>query len=637
VATRVLSFFGDYFDIPYPLPKIDLIAIPDFAAGAMENWGAVTYRETAILVDPEKSSAATKQRVAIVIAHELAHQWFGNLVTMEWWTHLWLNEGFASWIEYLAVDHLFPEWDIWTQFVFSDFARALSLDGLKHSHPIEVEVRDPSEIHEIFDAISYSKGASIIRMLAAFLGEEVFRRGLHLYLTRHQYGNATTNDLWNALAEASGKPVERIMDSWTKQTGYPVISLNESREGGSDSFTLQQSRFLSSGTDPAGGGDPSQWWIPIGIISASSPEPTFAIIQDRSTTLMLPVRDNEWIKLNATQSGFYRVNYPPALWAKLLPAIESVALPAPDRLGVESDAFALARAGLLPTTRVLALVEAYRNESNYTVWADLSTNLEEFSLLWSHEPGHEQFRAFARDLYCSVMERLGWEVQPGEAHLTALLRSLVISVFGHYGDVTTMDEAGRRFAQFVKDGHSLHPDLRFPVYSLVVENGNSSAYEAVLKIFREADLHEEKVRCLRALGYSQQPDLLQRTLEFSLSAEVRSQDTVFVIASVALNRYGREMAWQFLQDRWDEFDRRYGKGGFLLARLISSTTENFTTEDRAQEVEAFFGSHPVPAAERAIQQSLERIRSNTGWLERDREPVRQWLQNRSKKGSGLHA
>ena len=228
VAARTLSFFEEYFAIAYPLPKMDLIAIPDFAAGAMENWGAVTYRETAILVDPEHSSAATRQRVAIVIAHELAHQWFGNLVTMEWWTHLWLNEGFASWIEYLAVDHLFPEWEIWTQFVFSDFGRALSLDSLRHSHPIEVEVRHPSEISEIFDAISYSKGASVIRMLASYVGEDDFRRGLQVYLRRHQYGNASTEDLWQALAEESGKPVKAVMDTWTKQSGYPVLSVSAS-------------------------------------------------------------------------------------------------------------------------------------------------------------------------------------------------------------------------------------------------------------------------------------------------------------------------------------------------------------------------------------------------------------------------
>ena len=225
VSCRLLSFYNNYFGIPYPLPKLDLIAIPDFAAGAMENWGAITYREVALLVDPAHSSAATKQRVAIIIAHEIAHMWFGNLVTMAWWNDLWLNEGFASWIEYKAVDHLFPEWDMWTQFIFSDTGPAMSLDGLKNTHPIEAVVKTPNEINELFDAISYSKGAAIIRMLEQFLGEETFRRGLVHYLSTHQYGNARTEDLWASLAQVSGKPVKEIMDTWTKQPGYPVVEV----------------------------------------------------------------------------------------------------------------------------------------------------------------------------------------------------------------------------------------------------------------------------------------------------------------------------------------------------------------------------------------------------------------------------
>ena len=252
---------------------MDLIAIADFAAGAMENWGAVTYRETAILVDPEQSSEATRQRVAVVVAHELAHQWFGNLVTMEWWTHLWLNEGFASWIEYLAVDHLFPEWQIWTQFVYSDLSRALDLDGLENTHPIEVEVKDPNEISEIFDAISYSKGSSIIRMLAAYLGEDTFRRGLHDYLKRHQYSNATTEDLWQALGEASGKPVKEMMDTWTKQGGYPVLSVEE-KDG---SLILSQSRFFLSGI-PRKEKDTAQWSVPVGVAGADLSQETFSLL-----------------------------------------------------------------------------------------------------------------------------------------------------------------------------------------------------------------------------------------------------------------------------------------------------------------------------------------------------------------------
>jgi puromycin-sensitive aminopeptidase len=226
IATKTLPFYVDYFKIDYPLPKLDLIAIADFSAGAMENWGLVTYRETALLVDPQNSSLLAKQTVAIVVGHELAHQWFGNIVTMEWWTHLWLNEGFASWIEYLCVDYCMPELDIWTYFVFSDYTRALELDSLRNSHPIEVPVNGPSEIDEIFDAISYSKGATAIRMLHNWIGDKAFRAGLHNYLEKFKYKNTFTEDLWEALSSASGKNVNDLMQLWTKQTGYPYINVS---------------------------------------------------------------------------------------------------------------------------------------------------------------------------------------------------------------------------------------------------------------------------------------------------------------------------------------------------------------------------------------------------------------------------
>ncbi len=243
-SVKLLSFFNEYFGIPYPLEKLDHIAIPDFAAGAMENWGAITYRETALLVDSENSSAGTRQRVAEVVAHEMAHMWFGDLVTMEWWDDLWLNESFASWMGTKAVDWLFPEWQMWTQFVNMDTTRALSLDGLKNSHPIEQEVKDPAEVSQLFDAISYSKGASVIRMLEQFLGPEVFRKGLFQYLSAHQYGNARTADLWSALEEASGQPVTSIMNSWTNQMGYPVLRVESDTTGKDLELTLHQERFV---------------------------------------------------------------------------------------------------------------------------------------------------------------------------------------------------------------------------------------------------------------------------------------------------------------------------------------------------------------------------------------------------------
>ncbi|HIN06289.1 MAG TPA: M1 family peptidase, partial [Dehalococcoidia bacterium] len=281
-SVRMLSFFNDYFGIPYPLVKLDHIAIPDFAAGAMENWGAITYRETALLVDPENSSAGTRQRVAEVVAHEMAHMWFGDLVTMQWWDDLWLNESFASWMGNKAVDWAFPEWEMWTQFVNMDTNRALSLDGLKNSHPIEQEVNDPAEIGQLFDAISYSKGASVIRMLEQFLGPDTFQKGLQVYLSKNQYSNAKTEDLWTALETASGQPVTSIMDSWTKQMGYPVLQVETSGSPEKPELVLTQERFvydrLLGESDP----EPEVWRVPIRVSQSGAGETTSLLMDDRS-------------------------------------------------------------------------------------------------------------------------------------------------------------------------------------------------------------------------------------------------------------------------------------------------------------------------------------------------------------------
>lgn len=623
VAVKSLSFYDDYFGIAYPLPKSDLVAIPDFAAGAMENWGLVTYRETAVLVDPVNSSASAKQWVALVVGHELAHQWFGNLVTMEWWTHLWLNEGFASWIEYLAVDYCFPEWDIWTQFVFNDAGRAFGLDCLKSTHPVEVEVRDAAEIDEIFDIISYSKGCSIIRMLASFLGNDVFKKALNSYLNKHKYGNAITEDLWAALAETSGKPVKELMDHWTKQDGYPVLFVREIESTNSETtLEVTQTRFLSSGEDP---NIATLWWVP--LVVATPHGVVHQIIKDKTTTITVKAGKNDWIKFNPDVTGFYRVRYTDELLNRLRNPIESLQLSAADRLGIEGDAFALARAGMLPTAHVLSLLSAYKHEENYTVFCDLTTNLGEFSNIISGTKCYTHFTNYAASLFENVANKVGWDTKEGEGHLTALLRTLVLSAAGKYGHAGTIAEAKKRFERFLDDRSSLAADLRSVVYRICLANapeGDSSVYESVLRIFRETDLHEEKERCMRSLGSSSDPKLLERTLQFAIGPEVRSQDTVFVIGSVAANPLGMELAWKFVQENWAELFKRYD-GGFLLSRLVQMTTANFNTEEKAKEIEAFFDAHKTPAAERAVKQSVEKVRSNARWLAAEGEAIGKWL------------
>ena len=627
VSARLLSYFNDYFGIPYPLEKLDHITIPDFAAGAMENWGAITYREVALLVDPQHSSAGTRQRVASIVAHEMAHMWFGDLVTMAWWNDLWLNESFASWMGDKAVDHLFPEWQMWTQFLSADTARALELDGLKNSHPIEQEVKNPAEIGELFDAISYSKGGSILRMLEQFLGPEVFRRGIQRYLSDHKYGNARTGDLWDALGAASGQRVAAMMDTWVNQTGYPVLDARIARNQGMVEVTGSQNRFLYERVGGEVSPDEALWHVPFSARSADGPEAASVLMDGREATVQLKSRPDSpagWIKVNPGQTGFYRVNYAREDWERLAAPIESLELPADDRLGVQNDAYALSRAGLLPVTRFLTLAQAYANETDASVWSDLSSNLGDLDTLLADEPYHDAFEALARGVFQPGGERAGWDARPGEGHLDALMRSTVLSALGHYGDDNTLSEASARFAAFVENQGSVHPDIRTVVLTLAAKRGDRSTYDTMWDLYKRLPLEEEKERLLQALTRFEDQALLQETLERSLTPEVRVHDAVRVIAGVASARSGRDLAWEFLKSNWPEYNRRYGEGGFALMRLVYIAA-SFSSPQKLADVEQFFGTNPVPAAERTLRQSLEAIGLNIAWLDLNREELAAWF------------
>ena len=626
-SVKLLSYFNEYFGIPYPLPKLDHIAIPDFAAGAMENWGAVTYRETALLVDPDNSSAGTRQRVAEVIAHEMAHMWFGDLVTMEWWDDLWLNESFASWMGNKAVDWLFPEWEMWTQFVNMDTNRALSLDGLKNSHPIEQAVKNPAEVSQLFDAISYSKGASVIRMLENFLGEESFRKGLNRYLSSHMYDNARTEDLWSALETESGRPVTAIMDSWVKQMGYPVLQVESDRTGGQTTLSVTQERFvydrfLGDG-EPDSDSDNEVWRVPVSA-SQGSEESAVTVMDGRQTQIDVPGSGDGWVKLNPLQTGFFRVNYSTEDWQRLVPAIESLELHATDRLGVQNDAYALSRAGLLPVTQFLSLAQAYKNEGDASVWSDLASNLRDIEQLISDEAIHPAYQGFAREIFGPAARKIGWEPKSGEGHLDALLRSTVLSQAGSYHDPDVTAQASERFQKYLQDRDTLAPNLRGVVFALAAQSGGKDVYDQIWGLEGETDLAEEKIRLLMSLTRFQRPELLNSTLADSLSAKVRSQDSITLVAGVAANPKGRDLAWEFVKDNWAEFDRRYGGGGFGLMRLVSICS-HFNSQEKADEVDSFFAEHPAPAAERTIRQALERVRLNIKWLEQNRQELTDWF------------
>ncbi|KAL5248988.1 hypothetical protein ACHWQZ_G018001 [Mnemiopsis leidyi] len=629
VAVKTLPFYNDYFEIPYPLPKMDLIAIPDFAAGAMENWGLVTYRETALLVDPQNTSSGTKQWVALVVGHELAHQWFGNLVTMQWWTHLWLNEGFASWIEYLCVDHCFPSWDIWLQYVNMDFSRALELDALDNSHPIEVPVGHPEEVDEIFDAISYCKGNSVIRMLHNWLGAEPFRKGLALYLKRHQYKNALTEDLWAALEESSGKPVNKVMSTWTGQIGYPMLTVDVVETSDSVTLHVQQQKFCANGDNSS----EQQWLVPVTVVTQSRDTPQTYLLEGREGQIVLEgARPGDWIKVNPKQIGLFRVKYSDDLLKRLLPAVKNQALGAADRLGIQQDLFALAKAGYSSTANLLTLMGSYGTERNYVVLSSINANLADLGSLFNHLPCYEQFKAMRRKIFSPILSEVGWEKKDTDGHTDALLRNMLIGTLGHSGDTEVIEKCREMFKLHSKEvdngaGKLIPADIRGSVYSTVRNSGGGDEYEELLKLFKNTDLHEERDRIQRVLGCGPDAELRGKTLDFALSDAVRSNDTPFVIAGVAKAGWeGREQTWAFVKNNYPIFLERYA-GGFLFQRLVQTTCASFVDMDKYKDVEKFFSENKAPSAERAIKQSLEGIKLRCSWLQRDGEAVAQWFKD----------
>ncbi|RIA85787.1 aminopeptidase [Glomus cerebriforme] len=627
IAKDVLEYFAEVFGIPYPLPKCDMVAIPDFEAGAMENWGLITYRTTAILFDPKASDAKFKHRIAYTVSHELAHQWFGNLVTMEWWTHLWLNEGFATWVGYLAVDKLFPDWEIWNQYVTDGFQRGLQLDSLRSAHPIEVPVNDSSEIHQIFDAISYYKGANVIRMLSTFLGEKVFLSGVKRYLMRHKFSNASTNDLWKALTEESGNDVSKFMTLWTKMPGHPVLTVDEIE----NTLRIRQCRFLSSGV-ASPEEDNTIWWVPLGVdLGPSDPQNEIrsVVLTQKEMTLVLPEK-YEFYQLNARKTGVFRVNYSPERLFKLGQAVKKGLLETSDRIGIMADAGALAASGYGKTSGLLSFIKEFENEDQYLVWCEINSRLSGLLNVWFEqpEPIYQGLLKFQRQLVSKLVTKLGWEYPESDDYLTTMLRTLLIRMAGRADDPETVREAHRRFHAFTKKNEesALHPNIRGVVFEIVLSHGGGNEeYDSILKYYSESRAADQKVVALTGLGFAQSDILIQRALKFSTSEDVRNQDIIYAFAGLQTNRKARRALWNYIKENWYLIHERYSKSLALFEHIIKFGIELFASEDDVKDVEKFFSNKNCKEFERPLQQSIENIRANAAWIERDSKDVKDWL------------
>lgn len=599
-AIKCLEFYEDYFGIPYPLEKCDMIALPDFASGAMENWGLITYREQTLLVDPDNTSLTNKQFVAMVIAHELAHQWFGNLVTMKWWTDLWLNEGFASWIEYLAVDQLFPDWEMWTQFVSTEQQAALKLDALDNTHPIEVPISHPDEIRSIFDVISYSKGASVIHMLHGYLGAEDFKNGLRHYLKKHAYGNAETIDLWTALEEASGKPVKEFMHAWTSLPGFPLVSVAE-HDG---EIQLHQERFyMQRPAEP----EPVRWPVP--VLSNGAPE--------RFDAASFRYKPTAFNKLNQGQSGFYRVDYSPEITDSLAETLDS--MDPLDRLGLLADAFDAAKAGYSSAVEAVKLLEKYDSEDNAAVWDIIASNIGEIRRVMDSDELRENLKPLIISLTDKQIERLGFEEKKGDSHFDKLLRPTVLGLAASADDPKTLEWSLDRFKKARRTG-DIHADLRGVIFNTAARHGGKPEFDKLLRWHNGTENSEERITLAAALTAFEQPALIKRALEQITSNDVRRQDAMYWLAYSFMNRHAKRAAWEWMLKNWSWLDSNLGSD-LSFYRTPIYAGRSFSAPDFIAEYDEFFKDKTTPALERSIKQGREMLEWQIAWRNRDLQPL----------------
>jgi len=620
-GVRSLDFYDEFFNVPYPLPKLDMICITEFAMGAMENWGLVTYRETALMIDEEKASSQAKQRVAIVVAHELAHQWFGNLVTMGWWDGLWLNEGFAAFMEHFCIDALYPDYKIWEQYTTDAMGAAQRLDSLRSSHPIIVPIKHAEEVEQVFDAISYCKGSTVVNMVYALLGYEKFKLGLQNYMKKHAYGNTETNDLWQAWSDVSGMDIAKLMKTWTTRMGYPYLSVVDEKWSSTEvEFTLKQAWFLADGSSQPGDDD-AIWSVPLLFETGKGVSPQAVIMDQKEMKFKVPLAGaDDWLKINAGQKALVRVAVSSEMAGRLNKAIKSNALSAIDRAALLLDSYSLARAGLVNVQSVIEILTAFVDEGSSIVWGAISGVLNGLYLLMEALGGNpfEEFKQFGKLLVTRALAKVGWDSSPNDGHTDKLMRSTIIGLLDTfaYNDPTVAAEARRRFDAHWENPSVLPGEYKTTVYRIVLTNGGDKEYEAILKTYYATEDNSERKYAVGSLGSALSEQLKLRTLDWAVkSGDVKLQDFFYPIGAVASNAAGAQLAWTYYQNNFNTIKSMLAKASpSLMDAVIVNCINRFCTVERANEIEKFFEANPLPSSARRISQSVEMIRSNSNLL-----------------------
>jgi aminopeptidase N/puromycin-sensitive aminopeptidase len=626
VSEWCMKYFNQYFGIRYPFEKLDMIGLPDFSAGAMENTGLITYRQAELQLDDKHASVGLRKRVATVIAHEMAHQWFGDLVTMQWWDDIWLNEGFATWMETKAVGAWKPEWHLELDDV-EDTTATLNTDSLRNTRPIHQAAETPAEIQELFDGIAYDKAASVLRMLEAYLGPERFRAGVDRYLIEHSYGNATADDFWRTLAKVSKEPVDKIMPTFVKQPGAPIISVQTQCSSGSTTVTLSQRRYFSDRAMFEAGSH-ELWQAPVCVKEGGDGESGHeqcVLLTKKEESVTLP-GCGSWVMANAGAHGYYRSGYSSDAIRAMGRSLEHELTPS-ERIVLLGDSWASVRVGEQQIGDYLALAEGARSDGTRAVLSQVTAKLEYISNYLVSDPDRQEYEQWVRRLLSPVAAELGWQPKPGESDETKSLRARVLHTLGYAGrDPDVIAKARQLTERALQDPASIDPTVAFTAFSLAAENGDAILYDKVMgKLQSRGSSLESYYLYFQTLSKFRDPKLLRRTLDYAVSPAVRSQDTLGMIAAVMKNPAGAKLAWDFVRAHWNEIEKV--GGGFTSAEVVAATGV-FCDAEMHDQVRDFFAQHDVPTAERTLKLSLESIHNCTDLKSQQTPELSTWLQQK---------
>jgi aminopeptidase N len=616
-AVDLLRYYNDYFGIAYPLPKLDLIAVPGGFGGAMENWGGITFFESRLLFDPTTSAKDAQRGIFGIIAHEMAHMWFGDLVTTAWWDNIWLNEGFASWMQAKSAEALHPDWQTWLN--GNGFRQvAMAEDARRTTHAIQHEIANETEAMAAFDSITYAKGQAIIRMVENYLGEDAFRAGIRAYMRQHAYSNATTADLWAALAAASGKPIAALASAYTEQGGIPLVVAQATCDGSSQRIALTQERFTIH--DPAP--QPQRWQVPVvrGSVGGTATE---TVLLD-GTAGVAGGRCGEPVKLNIGDVGYYRVQYDTAMLAALTQAIERLT-PA-DRANLIGDTFALVEAGRTPPAAFFDLIDRLGRDDNRAVIEQIIRALTRIDHLQWERPQRAAFQAFGRAVLRPIFGRIGWDATPGEPSDRTQLRTRLIGVLGTFGDEAIIAEARRRFALFVKEPASLSTELRGTVTNMVGRYADRATYDTLLSLGRKTTNTDERVRYYSAAASARDPELARATLAIALTDELPTSMIGTLINQVASQGEHRDLAWSFLKENFAALAAKQGPG--FQNTFPANLMTNFTDTTHAAELANFAPAHATSGGRRVAERSYERIMTDADFTAQQLPAVDEWVRRR---------